>query len=532
MAHVPPPVPLEETQRLAALHEYDLFGTESDLALDNLTRLAAIMADAPIALISLADSDRQWFKSRVGLDVIETPRDVSFCGHAILDDDIFIVPDAAADERFAENPLVTGDPKIRFYAGAPLITQGGLRLGTVCVIDRVPRPGLTDNEAEGLRALASTVVDEFELRLLNRKLRAREEEVLHYQAVVAASTEFIAQASADGRLRSINPAGRRMVGIRAGDAIGDTTLSTFMAPEVDEMLWATAIPVAKRVGAWRGETMMKRRDGSLFPVDQVVLCHRADDGSIAFLSTICRDMSERDEILRLRELQSMKDAFVSSVSHELRTPLTSIVMALALLSDEAIGEFDAETTHILRIAQANAERLIQLVDDVMDIERSTTGDSVLRIRRCMIAELVGPATAALEAHAIVAGVRLEIDDQTPPLLAFNCDPSRIIRVLVNLLTNAIKFSGIGGDVTLRASAVDPTEVVFEVIDNGIGIRADAIDRIFEPFWQVDSSSARAVQGSGLGLAISKSIVERHGGTITVTSEFGKGSSFRVALPID
>lgn len=532
MSHTVPPLPVDEEQRLLELHDFDILDTAADLSLDNLARLAAIMLDAPIALISLVDSDRQWFKARVGLEATETPRDISFCGHAIVSDDLFVVPDATVDERFAENPLVTGDPKIRFYAGAPLVTNDGLRLGTLCVIDREPRAGLGEHEAEGLQALANAVVDEFELRRANRRLREKEEEVLRYQAMVSASTDLIALASADGQLLSMNPAGRRMIGLRAGDSLARTTLASIIPGAAEEELWRTAIPTAERSGAWRGETVLKRSDGTEFPVDQVILCHRDDDGEISFLSTICRDMTERDEILRLREVQALKDAFVSTVSHELRTPLTSIVMSLALLGDEVLGEFDEETRHVLRIAEANAERLIQLVDDVMDVERASNGMAQLSTRRCVLSDLVEPAMQAIEANAIVAGVRLELDDRTPPQFVFSCDPGRMIRVLINLLTNAIKFSGIGGIVILRTQVIEGEGLVLEVIDNGIGIREEALGRVFEQFWQVDSSSARAVQGSGLGLAICRSIVERHGGTISVESEFGVGSCFRVVLPID
>ena len=169
------PVPPNDRKRLRVLWQYELLDTVPEEMFDDLTELAARICEAPIALITLVDEDRQWFKSKIGVTISETSRDISFCGHAICQTDLFVIPDATKDSRFAENPLVKSDPKIRFYAGAPLVSPDGYALGTLCVIDKVPRELRTEQQ-QALRVLARHVMTQLELRRHSRELaRAHKE---------------------------------------------------------------------------------------------------------------------------------------------------------------------------------------------------------------------------------------------------------------------------------------------------------------------------------------------------------------------
>ena len=159
----------DEAARMSALRALEILDTEAEAQFDNLTRLAADLCALPIALVSLVDSERQWFKSRVGLDAPETPREHAFCAHAIHGDDVMVVEDATRDVRFANNPLVTGEPNIRFYAGAPLITRDGHALGTLCVIGDAPRT-ISTQETRALETLAQQAMTLLEYRRVSRDL--------------------------------------------------------------------------------------------------------------------------------------------------------------------------------------------------------------------------------------------------------------------------------------------------------------------------------------------------------------------------
>ncbi len=205
-----------ELSRLAALLRYEILDTPEDSAFDDFTALAAQICDTPIALISLVDDRRQWFKSRVGLDVSETPREISFCTYTITGDEIFEVPDTLQDPRFCSNPLVLGDPHIRFYAGTPLTSPDGYNLGTLCVIDRQPRR-LSPEQRETLERLGRQVIRLFEQHLLAHR---HAEQAALQQAILDSASSAVLVTRPDGIVTSVNPTAERLLGYSEQTLVG------------------------------------------------------------------------------------------------------------------------------------------------------------------------------------------------------------------------------------------------------------------------------------------------------------------------
>ena len=186
------PLPKNEVKRLNVLWQYDVLDTVPEEVFDDLTELASHICEAPVALISLVDEDRQWFKAEVGTSLKETSRDISFCAHAILNDGLLVISDATKDPRFSDNPLVTGPQRIRFYAGAPLVTPDGHALGTLCVLDKKPRK-LRPEQLKALRVLAHHVVSQLELRRHARELVETRQDGKKQKAELARANAEIAR---------------------------------------------------------------------------------------------------------------------------------------------------------------------------------------------------------------------------------------------------------------------------------------------------------------------------------------------------
>jgi PAS domain S-box-containing protein len=326
-------------------------------------------------------------------------------------------------------------------------------------------------------------------------------------ATLEATVDLVAIYTMAGDIVYLNHAARRVLG---------------SAPPVPQHMWDVAVPVALREGHWAGETCVRAADGADLPVSQVLVAHPSAQGGVWFLSTIMRDLSE------WKKLDRMKNEFVSTVSHELRTPLTSIRGALGLLEAGVTGELSDKGIDLVHVARENCERLIRLINDMLDLDKIEAGVLSLDVVDFAPADVVRATLDGIAGMAVVYGIRLEHEIAPTPVI--RADRDRIVQVLTNLVSNAIKFSPTGSAVSVGVTAT-LERVRFAVENPGQGIPAADREKLFRRFQQLDGADNRQRGGTGLGLAIAKAIVEQHEGRIGFESEPGVRTTFWFDLPL-
>ena len=334
-----------------------------------------------------------------------------------------------------------------------------------------------------------------------------------------------------GRVTVVNPAAAQMLGYRPQELLGKkihrmvqhTRVDGESFPEPDSSIMKSI----DRMDATRvTDEIFWRKDGTYFPVDYVarpqIDTSDARGGRAIGVVVAFTDTTER------RQLDRMKDEFISTVSHELRTPLTSLRAALGLITGGALNSRPEKMKKMLEIAIGNTDRLVRLVNDILDIERISSGNAELHSMLCSADDLLNRAADLQHAAALKTNLRFNIAGNGIQVWG---DPDRILQALANLISNAIKFSPARGEITLTARRVDDWEAQFDVHDQGRGIPEDRLENIFERFQQIDASDTRAMGGTGLGLAICRSIIDQHGGRIWASSPPGEGATFSFTLPM-
>ena len=359
--------------------------------------------------------------------------------------------------------------------------------------------------------------------LARTKEVGRAEELSRQQEILLdAVTDGICGIDRQRRVSFANPAAARLLGLKAARMTGKQVHDLLHGSVSDNRHCGEDCALKRaaenRKGA-AGEGMIYRADGSAFPAEYS-LTPILDKGRYWGSVLSFRDISQRSALDR------MKDEFISTVSHELRTPLTSIRGALGLLSSGILGELTEKGENLLRIALSNSERLVRLINDILDLEKIQSGREPLDFRSVQIGDVVRQAIDGVQPVADAGGVQLIHDAVQVDVTA---DPDRLLQVLTNLLSNAIKFSPANSTVSVMLRP-DDEGVMLSVIDHGRGIPDDKLEVIFGRFQQVDASDSRQKGGSGLGLAICRTIVEQHSGKIWAERNPVRGSTFRVFLP--
>lgn len=296
------PIPPYEKERLEALHFLEILDTPAEASLDRITRLVARVLNVPIALVSLVDEDRQWFKSRAGLEASETPRELAFCAHAILQTSPLVVPDATEDERFRDNLLVTGAPNIRFYAGVPIRTSQGFAVGTLCAIDERPRE-LSQEDIDTLRDLADIVSREVQLRenlMLARQQRARSDALFKaseagYRSMFELASVGIALVAPDGGWISVNTALCDILGYTA-DELKYLTFQDITHPDdLNSDLELLNQLTDNEIDRYQLEKRYVRKDGRAVWASLGVTKKLSEEGHLEYFIAIIQDIQARKE---------------------------------------------------------------------------------------------------------------------------------------------------------------------------------------------------------------------------------------------
>jgi PAS domain S-box-containing protein len=483
-------------------------------------------------LVMYAAADSAFaYQSLRGVFTIGTPLDLAWIGGYLLVALAPLVPGATDPARSdasasALNALATS--MLAYVALAVMVTAD--MLADVRVVDD---PVLT---GAGLAALALfgcrqwlTLKENLGLRRsLEDRVRRRTAELARlekrHRSILDAAGEGIYGLDIDGRIVFANPAAGAALGYTVEELLGEDSHALFHHRLPDGGAYPrTECPMLRALEAGTlhsGEDeWFVRRDGTSFPI-AFTAASVHEDGERIGVVVVFRDITER------RAVERMKDEFVSVVSHELRTPLTSIRGSLGLLESGTVDTSLARGRRMVEIAVQNTDRLIRLINDILDLERMESGETVLRLEAVDLRRLVAETVAAMESMAAGAGVRLDTSRVRGQAWA---DADRVQQVLANLLSNALKFSPAGGTVSVEA-APDGAEVVCRVRDEGPGIPASHLETVFGRFQQVDATSSRRKGGTGLGLAICRSIVEHHGGRIWAESAEGEGTTMVFALP--
>lgn len=532
-----PQFPQNEQQRLRALQKLCILDTPPEERLDRITRIATHFFNVPIALVTLVDAQRQWFKSCQGLDVSETPRSISFCGHTILGNTAMVVPDTLRDPRFADNPLVESEPRIRFYAGYPLSAADGSKLGTLCLIDRRPRK-LRAADLDVLRDLAAWAEEEVN-NLSQRQAKAELAQRTHQlDAVFSLSPDGFVLFGA-GRVVRINQAFVNLTGLAESELLGldehafDAALSALCDPE-------HPYPSCQQNRGKRSSTPSSTARGfsarEQAIADNLQLFHLLrqrkilkrslqqgqDEGLAADRAMYFRDVTQEAGVAR------MKSEFLSTAAHELRTPLASIYGFVELLLQR---DYDAATRRdLLERVYRQAGNLARLLNELLDLSRiEMRAGKDFEIRSQPLAPIVRHACSALLTPESPRDITLRIPEDLPDVAL---DAEKFEQVLINVLSNSLKYSS--GDapielgVDLRETAAGRQACV-RIKDCGIGMTQEQVERIFERFYRADKNSA--IPGAGLGMTLVKEIIDMHGGRVEVESELGKGTEVCLCLPV-
>jgi len=534
-----------EVKRLSAIERYAILDTPEEAAFDKIAELAARILQAPIAVVSLVDRDRLWFKSHFGLSLpevsrTETPRAGSFCSHTILTDRVMVVSDAAKDERFRQSPPVVGGRKIRFYAGAPLITPDGWRIGTLAIMDTRPRPVLTNRESASLADLAGVAMHELNLRQELAGARASGGAAAageaKFRVVMESASQGIVAVNRQGHIEMVNRRAEEMFGYGREEMLGqglEMLLPAGMREgHAGQRKDYFSKPRPRHMGI--GLQMAgRRKNGQEFPIE--ISLNYVEVGGESLAISFVTDISERVRLeQQYRQSQKMEAVgqLAGGVAHDFNNLLT-VIQGYGAMALDGLPRDHAHREPLEEIVKACVSAA-GLTRQLLAFSRR----NVFEPQTLSLNAVIGEIDKMLR-RALGEDVELTIAS-SEDLSPIRGDARSIEQVLLNLAINARDAMPRGGKLMIEtanlfldreyvgahlATKTGP-HAMLAVTDTGTGMSAEVQSRIFEPFFTTKGQG----KGTGLGLATVYGIVQQMEGSIWVYSEVGKGTTFKILFP--
>jgi PAS domain S-box-containing protein len=527
------PIGPNEKERLLTLQRYLILDTEAELKYDEITALAATICQTPIAAISLLDADRQWFKSCYGAKVTETPRDVSFCGHAVYEDDALYIEDTLKDERFSDNPFVTEGLKIRFYTGVPLIAKNGLVVGVLCVLDYNPRT-LTKEQIYSLKVLAKQIISQLELTAAyNETIESNN--LLNAVLQTLPVAVFAKDIKKEYQYKIWNKKAEEVFGIQSDSCIGKSDFDFF--PEEQAKFFRQ-----KDFEASMSESIIEIPEEPANLVHGLGYLHtrkvvvRDKDGLPCFLLGICEDITEKKKNDLMFEEQNVKvqasarmaslGEMAAGIAHEVNNPLSIVIGKADLIKIALSGPrpdlAKLETSLDKLIIAAN--RASKIILSMKSLSRNSEADPKAP---AAISSVVTDSLDMCSERFKNSGIKLNVQLKDNPF--FFGRPAQLGQVLINLLSNS--YDEITSKQTENKwvkieSYVEGDYGYLTVTDSGPGVPSEIAEKIMQPFF----TTKEIGKGTGLGLSISKRIIADHEGELSIDTKC-PNTKFVIKLPL-
>lgn len=523
-----------EEERLKALENLNILDTLSEKEFDEITFIASKICGTPIALISLVDEKRQWFKSKVGLSASETPKDIAFCAHAILQDDVFVIPDSAQDDRFSDNPLATGAPHVRFYAGAPLLDpRTNLPIGTLCVIDEKPRT-LDSVQVAMLKALSNQVYKLLELRIKISALTLSNEKLIFQKTAFDNMSEGVVLQDRTGKIVDYNTAALKVLGLTADQLVGKTSMdpdwcsirengSPFPFEELPAMATLSTAKQQNNVVMGIQTKGNSTRWISINSAPIFLDSEKNPSHSVSTFADITNEKVAQQTLFQTAKMTSLGE-MAGGIAHEINTPLAIILSATHQIETYlGVAPPNIEKSlYKLQKIESTVKRISQIVRGLRTFSRNSNDDGW---EQCSLRQIISDTIALCNEKFSAIAIEMEIKESDD--FQVNCVPTQISQIILNLLNNAhdavIELPEKW--ISVELELIDKN-VCVRIIDSGKGLQSNVASKIMQPFF----TTKQVGKGTGLGLSISKGIAESFDGSLSYKLHHGH-TSFTLALPV-